>query len=294
MIRHPFLTQLLFILGLLLCGFEAVAQAQPNTLGVSPASVEAKVRRGSTYTQAYTLSNSTGERLRLRCSVIDYWYDQQNKRVTGRPGTLPRSASAWVQFLPSELIVEPHSSATVKVLITVPLAATGGYYTMPVFEALPIKAADAPSPSGESTATASIGIRFRGLVMLATEDASEYNVEIMGGKILAPTASTPLELDLDVRNRGTVHARVHGNFALLDAKGNLSGRGKVENVRFLPGQRNILRVPWAGELSPGHYTAVITLSYERVEMEAATIVYELPFDVSQPGSVAQGSVAAAP
>lgn len=283
MIQQRFFTQFVCLLAVLLSSF-AAAQAQQNSLGVAPASVEATVKRGSTYTQTYTIFNNTGERLHLSCSVIDYWYDENNKRLTGRPGTLPRSASPWMQFSPSEVIVEPHNSANVKAIITVPLAATGGYYTMPVFEALPIKSEAA---SG-SAATASIGIRFRGLVMLATEDANEYVVEIMGGKVLPPTASTPLELDIDVRNRGTVHARVVGVFAILDAKGGLAGRGKIEASKFLPGQRNMMKAPWAGELPTGRYTAVVTLSYDRVGMESATLVYELPFEVGQPGRVAQG------
>jgi hypothetical protein len=196
-----------------------------------------------------------------------------------------------VHFSPDEVIVEPHSSANVKVTITVPLAASGGYYTMPVFEAMPVKSEPAPSRPEGSAATASIGIRFRGLVMLATEDASEYNVEIMGGKVSPPTGSTPLEMDMDVRNRGTVHARVRGVFAILDANGVLAGRGKVEGEKFLPGQRNMLRVPWAGELPSGKYTAVVTLTYDRVSAEPATLVYEIPFEVGAKNSAAPGQVA---
>ena len=283
MIQQRFFARFACLLAVLLCSF-TLAQAQQNTLGVAPASVEAKVKRGSTYTQTYTLFNNSPERLRLRCSVIDYWYDANNKRLTGRPGTLPRSASPWVQFSPSEVIVEAHTSASVQATITIPLTAAGGYYTMPVFEATPVKSETA---SG-NTATASIGIRFRGLVMLATEDANEYVVEVMGGKVQPPTVSTPLELDIDVRNRGTVHARLRGRFAILDAKGMLAGRGKIEDAKFLPGQRNMLKVPWAGELPIGRYTAVVTLSYDRVGMEPATLVYELPFEVGQQDRVVQG------
>lgn len=283
MTQRRFFTRFACLLAVLLCG-SGLAQAQQNSLGVAPASVEAKVKRGSTYTQTYTLFNNSPERLRLRCSVIDYWYDANNKRLTGRPGTLPRSASPWVQFSPSEVIVEPHSSANVKAIITVPLAAAGGYYTMPVFEAMPVRGAAEAS----DTATASISIRFRGLVRLATEDANEYVVEILGGKVQPPTPSTPLELEVDVRNRGTVHARLRGLFAILDAKGMLAGRGKIEDVRFLPGQRNMLKVPWAGELPIGRYTAVVTLSYDRVGTEPTTLIYELPFEVGQPNGLAPG------
>jgi hypothetical protein len=271
---------------LLLCSLASAlcsahgAAARQNSLGVSPASLDAKVKRGASYTVTYTLSNDTGTRLRFRCSVSDYWYDANNQRVTGSAGTLPRSASPWVQFSPAEVVVEPRGQATVRAIITVPQTATGSFYTMPVFEALP---ADTSTPdiylsTAGTTATASIGFRFRGLLMLTTEDGAEYNVEIINGSVRPPTPSVPLTLDLDLRNRGTAHARVRGSFTVLDSAGRLAGRGRIQEKRFLPGQRGDYKAEWASELAAGRYTAVVTLSYDRVGAEPATLVYELPFE----------------
>jgi hypothetical protein len=247
-----------------------------QSLGLTPAIMDATVKRGATYTNTFTLSNGTMTRLRVRCSVSDYWYDEHNQRVTGRAGTLPRSASLWVQFSPSEFIIEPHSSGSVNAVITVPTGATGGYYTAPTFET---ENADAPAPAREGTAQANLKIRFQGLLLLTTADATEYNVEILGGQVSPPTASSPLEMDLDVRNRSTAHARVRGIFALLDASGKLAGRGKTVEKRYMPGQRESFKTLWAGELKPGRYTALITLSYDRAGMTPATLVYEVPFEV---------------
>lgn len=272
-----------------LCSARGAEARQQVSLGVSPASVDAKVKRGASYTETYTLSNNTGTRLRFRCSVSDYWYDANNQRVAGQPGTLPRSASPWVQFSPAEVIVEPHGQATVRAIITVPQTAAGGFYTMPTFEALPVETATAETSSSSGmTATASIGFRFRGLMMLTTEDAAEYNVEIMDGSVRPPTASAPLELALDVRNRSTTHARVRGSFVILDSSGATAGRGRIQEKRFMPGQRAAYGAEWTGELSAGRYTAVVTLSYDRVGSEPATLVYELPFE-ARDASASSGS-----
>jgi hypothetical protein len=238
--------------------------------------MDATVKRGASYTNTFTLANGTGSRLRVRCSVTDYWYDAQNQRVTGRPGSLPRSASLWVQFAPSEFTIEPHSSGSVNAVITVPQGANGGYYTSPTFET---ENADAAPPGPAGTMQANIKIRFQGLLLLTTEDATEYNVEIMAGQVSAPTASSPLKMNLDVRNRSTAHARVRGVFAVLDAWGKLAGHGEIEEKRFMPGQRDFFQTDWAGELAPGRYTALVTLSYARAGMTPATLVYELPFEV---------------
>jgi hypothetical protein len=259
-----------------------VVLAQSASVAISPASIDAKVKRGSSYTQFFTLTNSSNTRLRFKCSLGDVSYDENNKRIEARAGTTPRSASLWIEFLPAEVIVEPHSSGIVKALVTVPSSAAGSYYSAPVFEALPADMANATPGVAlitVSTAKATIGLRFSGLMMFTTLDAAEYNIEIMVGKITPPTASSELALQLDIRNRGNAHARVRGSFALLNSSGVLAGRGTIKDMRYMPDQRKMLETGWAGDLAPGTYTTVITLSYDRVGMEPATLLYELPLVV---------------
>jgi hypothetical protein len=275
--RHTLPTIFICACAALLSGGLFGAHVQAQSLGLTPALVEAKVKRGATYTAAFSLSNNTGTRMRFRAATGDYWYDEHNSRVTGPPGTLPRSASLWVQFSPAEFVVEANSSATVKAIITVPAAANGSYYTSPIFEGEPTDARAAPPGSG--TIIASVAIRFRGLLLLTTEDAAEYNVEITNGSAAPPTATSALEIQLGVRNRGTAHARTRGIFAILNASGSLAGRGRLEGKSFLPGQRDTLKAQWTGELPPGLYRAVVTLTYDRVGLEPATLLYEIPFEV---------------
>ncbi len=259
------------VIGLLIC----IGKVQAQSVGISPASIDVNVKRGSSYTQDFTITNSSGTRLRFRCSTEDLWYDEKGIRLTGRSGTLPRSASLWTQFSTSEIIVEPRSSAVVKAVITIPQGASGSFYTVPVFEGLPA----APANAKTGTATATIGIRFRGLIMLTTTEGSEYNVEVMGGKITPPTASTELQMSLDLRNYGTAHAKVRGAYAILNAAGKLAGRGTIGEKTYLPTQRKNIDSLWSGELPPGNYTSVITLSFNRVGLEPSSLVYEIPFSV---------------
>lgn len=75
---------ILFAWALLQCfGY---AQAQQNSVAVTPASIDASVKRGASYTQTFTLTNNTETRLRFKCSVADVWYDDGNNRITGNPG----------------------------------------------------------------------------------------------------------------------------------------------------------------------------------------------------------------
>src|SRR5258706_11827143 len=154
------------VLVLLICSGSVMAQ--PASVAITPASIDTKVKAGASYTQSFTLSNSTNERLRFRCSANDMWFDEQNRRITTDAGTQPRSASLWIQFTPSEVIIEPHGSAVVKATITIPQIASGSFYTVPVFEAALVEKPLMQTVAQTTDSTASIGIRFRGLMMLTT------------------------------------------------------------------------------------------------------------------------------
>jgi len=265
----------IFLLICLLAGSLVIVKAQQSSVAISPASIDAKVKGGMSYTQNFTITNNTASALRFRSSVNDLWYDEQNKRVMSRPGTLPRSASLWIQFTPAEVVVNANSSAIIKAVITVPQGASGSFYSIPVFEGLPVSNIEKPA----ETSTASIGVRFLGLMQFTTEQGAEYNVEVMDGKISPPTPSSPMDLVLTLLNRGSAHAKVRGTFAVLNAAGSLVGRGSIEEKKYMPGQRNLIKSSWTGDLKPGKYVCLVTLSYNRVGLEPASTSYEIPFEV---------------
>ena len=268
---------ILIVLALLFCTVPVLAQQ--SSVSITPASIDTTIKAGSSYTQDFSLTNNTNERLRVRTSAADMWFDEKNVRTTTPAGTQPHSASVWIQFSPSEIIAEPHTSVIVKAIITVPRDATGSFYTVPVFEAMPVERPVMVTVANAFNAAATIGLRFRALIMLTTEIGAEYNVEIMGAKIVPPTPSSELELSLDLRNRGNAHAKVRGNYAIVDSAGKLVGRGSIEEKRFLPTQRNFINSKWSGDLKPGDYTAIVTLSYDRVGLEPTSLLQEIPFRV---------------
>lgn len=258
-------------------GFAATAaEAQNASAGLTPASIDTTVKAGSSYTQTFTLTNGGSVPMRFKASVADVGYDEQNRRVDGRAGTMERSASLWIQFTPAEVVVPAFGSAVIKAVITVPSSATGSFYTVPIFEGIPVEQAQI-TPA--STATTSIGVRFRGLIMLTTEKGSDYNVEIMDATLSPTVSSGEVELNLDLRNRGTAYASTRTAFAILDSSGKLVGHGGIPEKRLLPNQRDTVKGKWTGKLPSGSYTCLVTVSYNRVGLEPTSLVQEIPFTV---------------
>ncbi len=267
----------LHLLAAALLAFGAnAASAQNSSAALTPASIDTTVKAGSSYTQTFTLTNGGGVPMHFKGSVADVGYDEQNRRVDGRAGTMERSASLWIQFTPAEVTVPAFGSAVIKAVITVPSSATGSFYTVPIFEGVPVQKQQIVAAS---TASASIGVRFRGLIMLTTEKGSEYNVEIMDAKLSPTVSSGEVELNLDLRNRGTAYAKTRTKYAILDSSGKLVAHGGIPEKRLLPSQRKTVSGKWAGTLPSGSYNCVVTVSYDRVGLEPISLVEEIPFTV---------------
>jgi hypothetical protein len=252
----------------------AAVPAQSTAIGLTPASLESVVRPGATYSQSFTINNSTATAMRFHCSAADMGYNADEKRVEGKAGTMSRSASLWIQFTPADVMVPANGSAVAKAVITIPAAAAGSYYTVPIFEGRP----EMPQPTSGSS-VASFGIRFKGIIVLTTDRGSEYNLEIKSAVVEPPSATAPLALKIDIKNRGTAFTRVRGSYAILDSEGKLMGRGTISSRKMFPIQHEALRSEWSGKLPPGKYSATVLLSYDRVGSESASIVREIPFTV---------------
>lgn len=267
--RLPFLHSLTLFCLISLCS--AAAFAQKQSVGLSPASVDAEVERGKIYTQEYTVNNQTTTRVRFRATAADIWYDEKNQPVEDRAGTLPHSAATWIQFNPAEIIIEPMSAGKFTTIITVPENASGGHYARLFFDG---EAADQPKEGSAAT----VAFRLGGLLLLATAN-SIYRLEVVESHVSPPTAATGLKLTLDVANLSNSHILLRGSYALLDANNRVAGRGKIVEKRYFPGQRQSLEALWGGELKPGNYTAIITLTYPRAGTEPATTVHQQSFVV---------------
>lgn len=255
------------------------ANAQQSSLTISPAFVEATVKRGTTYSKVFTIFNDTQTRYRIRPTLTDFWYGDHNQRIYGQPGTLPHSASLWLQLSPAEIVVEPKGTATIRAMIAVPQAVSGTYYTMPIFAVEPADHATQTHDPKSTTLKAAISFQLRGLLILTADDAPNYKVEVAGGEVVPPTDSSELQLNLKVRNSGATQTRTRGMYAILDTAGKLAGRGTMNEKRLMPGQQSSLTSLWAGSLAKGNYTAIVTLTYDRTHAEPATLIREIPFEV---------------
>lgn len=251
--------------------FELTASAQNAGVGVSPLVIETTAEKGGAFVSRFTVTNNLPTPVVVRASVKDVWHDG-GRRVEAEPGTQPRSASSWLRFNPSEVVVKPRGTATIEAVVSVPPSASGSYYTMPVFD---FSRADGAGGEGPG---AKVGFRFQGRIVVTTPDAAPA-LKIAGGEVAPPTNATPLVLTLDLSNTGNAHLAPAVTFAVVDGSGRLVGRGKMPTRKLMPSESAPASGTWAGELPPGRYNVVSSVSYKAGPDTTKTVVKEITFAV---------------
>lgn len=247
--------------------------ARAQSLGLSPAEIRATFTPQQVLQFDLNVSNEGDVPVPLRGSVSDLWFDPStNEKTFGAPGTLPRSASNWVTFVPATFTVPPHGTATVKVMVTPPKGAAGGSYAVLFVESKPELSRD-PGGSGRAVYA---NLRLGALLLLTASGTADYRVDVRDAALTRPGANRNLAVTFRVRNAGNTHIFPNARVTVTNAEKKVVARAAGEIGRLFPGQEDSVSVTWAGSLTPGSYTAVLTIGYgdDKVYTQALPFLIE--------------------
>jgi hypothetical protein len=252
-------SRLFFIFFLLAAAFSAHAQS----VGIAPAQVVQDFKPGVPFEIELAAVNRSSAAIQMNVEITDFWYDDKNEKTFATPGTSPRSAANWIQFVPEHFEIPAMGTQKMKAIVTPPADAKGGYYAVLFVESQPLQTND-KTPDGKTIFTK---VRVGSLVLLTAKDTATYTIDVSNIKLVPPAANQGLDLGFDIANTGNTHVFPIGRLAVLDSNRKLVAKAEGEMVRLLPGQKNNMHVTWAGELPAGDYTAVLTLAYgpDRIE-----------------------------
>jgi hypothetical protein len=244
--------------------------ARAQSLGLAPAQVVEKFKPGVPFEFDLSTVNTGETPVDMSVEITDFWYDEKNEKVFSSPGTSPRSAANWIQFVPDRFEVRAHGTQKMKAIVTPPADAKGGYYAVLFVQSKP--QLSFPKNDGKGVFTS---MRIGCLVLLRAESTEDYKVELSDVKVTPPTDTHGLTVDFNLKNSSNIHVFPVARVAVLDANRKLVGKGEGDEKRFLPGQKNSMHVEWAGKLPPGAYTALLTIAYGEDRIETQQIAFNV-------------------
>lgn len=248
------------------------ASAAAQAIGLAPAQVVQKFKPGVAFEMALASVNNGDQPVEMSVQITDFWYNEKNEKVFSPPGTSPRSAANWIQFVPEQFEIPAHGTQKMKAIVTPPPDARGGYYAVLFVQSKPVL-------TGQKTKegkTIFANVRVGCLVLLTADGTTDYKIKLDNLKLTPPSGTQGLRLTFDIANLGNTHVFPQGHVAVLDSNRKLVAKAESEMLRTLPGQQNPFQIDWTGNLSPGNYTAVLTLTYAEEGVETRSI----PFTVT--------------
>lgn len=262
-------TKLLLIL---LFSFFGVNFSSAQSIGLAPAQIVSDFKPGVPFEQELSVANSGSEPVELHVQITDLWYNEQNEKTFTAPGISPRSAANWIQFVPEKFQVPAGGSQKMRAIITPPADARGGYYAVLFVESKPIPT-NKQTEDGKRVFT---NMRLGCLVLLTAKNTEAYNVQLGNLNLTPPADNQGLKLTFSVDNESNTHIFSQGRLAILNPDHKLMGKAESEVKRFLPGQKDSMKVDWSGDLSAGEYTAVLSLIYGGSHVETRQIAFTVP------------------
>jgi hypothetical protein len=268
MMKTP-LPKLSFLLLLLVAAMK-VASAQ--SLALAPAQIVQDFKPGVPFEYALAVENKGTDTAELHVQVTDFWYNDKNEKLFGAPGTSPRSAANWIQFVPETFVVPAGGSQRMKAIVTPPVDARGGYYAVLFIESKPV-ATNKQTEDGKRVFT---NMRIGCLVLLTAKSTETYNVSLDNLKLIPPSDNQGLKLTFSIDNESNTHIFPQARLAVLNPDHKLVAKAEGDAKRFLPGQKDSMKVEWNGELNAGDYTAVLSLVYGGTHVETRQIAFTVP------------------
>jgi hypothetical protein len=262
--RHLYLFAALIV-------FAIGPQGHTQSLGLAPAQVVEKFKPGVPFEFDLSTVNTGETPVDMGVEITDFWYDEKNEKVFSSPGTSPRSAANWIQFVPDRFEVGPHGTQKMKAIVTPPSDAKGGYYATLFVQSKPQLSFSKENGKGVFTS-----MRIGCLVLLKAESTEDYKIELSNVKLTPPAETHGLSLDFDLLNSSNTHVFPVARVAVLDANRKMVAKAESNEKRFLPGQKNSMHVDWAGKLPAGNYNAILTVAYGEDHIETQQIAFSVP------------------
>jgi hypothetical protein len=234
------------ILGLaLVCLLANGANAQ--TVSLTPSVIELKGSYRQSTTQTLTMTNTTGLTLSFALQAQDVIV-ANGKRASLPAGDVPHSIAATAVFSPATVTIPAGESRSATVTLTVP-DSTSIRAVIILFKGTTIIG------KGRSASTVSLGA-------LMTFTLSGHSAVTVSELSVAPqTDAQNAAFEVAFVNDGTEPVSPRGVAVILNGSGAVVGKASFEPLRVLPGERQIVKTTYPGELREGLYRVVSTFEF---------------------------------
>lgn len=261
---------IILLMGLFAMWAAPVAEAAPSSMAVYPSREALVVRPGESQTFSVTVANPGQATLRVRAYLSDWGLKPDGQLLFLPVGKSAHSAADMVTFTPSQFVLEPDRSQSVRVTISVPPDTAGGEYHCMVF----FESVAPPASAREPGTTFRFNQRIGNTIYVAVPPFNRL-ATIAALAYLPPTKRQPSRVGIALRNMGRVHVRAAGKLRLERQDGQLVLQKSLSDLPVLRESQRLFFIPMEEQLPTGRIKATLTLDYGGEELIEAVTHFEL-------------------
>jgi len=187
-------------------------------LGMAPPRFELLLAPGASSTETVVIFSYDAPDQRVDVGVVDWTLDPEGQLRVLPPGTLPYSASAWLQASADPFTLARSGTHPVRFTVAVPkdAALEGSYWTGLSFTTEP-----RPTEEGEGM---TVRVRARAVVVIyVTIPGTERPAAALQGVLLQDGEDGRFVV-VDVVNEGNVYLRLGGELRFVNERGEVAAR----------------------------------------------------------------------
>lgn len=191
-----------------------------HAFNIEPSRIELSIPRGRQRGKTVTIDNSNSNQpLHLKIYVQDVIFLPDGTGEFPPAGSTEWSCANWVRIIPEEVDIPPRRTQAVRVNVSVPGEAKGGYYAMVFFESSP-------------THIKGLDINFR---LGALLDITVPHTIVRKAQLASMSLVESRKIYVDIFNQGNVLLRPRGRIKILNSKGR-----KIKQLDFNPQRLSVL------------------------------------------------------
>ena len=241
------------LLGLFILSGAAPAQAQLG-LGLVPMRVELKMRPGQQQSGALRLSNESGQKVRIRAEVLDFYIDDKATPQFERdlPQEAATSCKKWLSLNPMEMEIDKGGFLNVRYTLQLPADVAEGSYNC---------AAGFTTLATAEQATSGMGMRMAVRIVCA------FYITVGSPAVVGKLKALHLEpappgkdskqegwqAVAVLENSGLLYFRPTGKLEVLDAGGKTMETAEFPSLPVLRGRDQRFIFPLKTKLAAGRY-----------------------------------------
>lgn len=215
------------------------------------------VQPGGSHEGAIVIQNTGDKPVDIKFFQTDYAFSAAGETRYGVPGKAARSNASWVAFVPHQVTIPAHDTASVYYTINVPRGTglSGTYWSVLMVE--PVDTTQLILPK-EQKANVNVGVKVvaRYAVQMVTSigDTGTRDVKLSNVRVISDSGQRVLEFDIENTGERWLNPSVW--IDLYDAKGVSLGRRHCNRMRLYPGCSGRYRAA-LGDIPQGEYQAMM-------------------------------------